>query len=43
MKEKVFMPTMGLNLMPRTWSQREIKAERLKVTRLLTKGLDCWS
>ena len=31
---------MGLSLMLRTWSQREIKAEGLKVMRMQRKGLD---
>lgn len=42
MKGTVFTSIIGLNLMLRTQSQRGIKAERLKLTQLLTKGLDCW-
>lgn len=42
MKGTVFMSIMGLNLKLRTWAQREIKAERLQVARLLTKGVDSW-
>lgn len=34
------MSTMGLNLRLTTWSQREIKAARLRATGLLRKGVD---
>ena len=40
MKKTVLQSTMGLSLTLRTWSQREIKAEGLKVTGMLRKGLD---